>query len=343
MVNDVNEDFKSNNKTDKVKIVEQDGYYGTTREWLVGRGKLGDFIFGDQREEKEIMTLDFGHPYAASGRKEPRTEYVNISRYDIEEITKKVTDDVILSGYRGNIADEVIRKVKEDYEVEYRFRAYTKASLWNNHITERVFKKGYGEYAEISTEEDIKPYLTDNEYDTKLIGANFYAYRLKGSSLYGEEGIKYIIEKYIKNEYTYCTKLGKSIIPDKYLNDGKAGVEAWKTEKAGKNKNNSIEKQILKKIKIEKRNLAFDKFNTVMKALLKEGTAKDWSMVQLSIDGRWATNRRLKTINKYIFKGNDKELITLSEEEIEKRCKSYWVKELMDAIERIKKEDFTEK
>jgi hypothetical protein len=69
----------------------------------------------------------------------------------------------------------------------------------------------------------------------------------------------------------------------------------------------------------------------------------DWSTVFLSIDGHWNKSRTIKTINKFILTGGDDELLTITEEEIGKRCRSYWIDTLEEVVEKVKKMEFKKK
>lgn len=349
MENENNEQIKE--LKDKMLREKTDGYYGITREWCVAK-VTGDRLLGPSErdrygsyaysEDDLLMKMDFGKPRADMPRRSD--ERIGIPSYDVQEMVENVTNAVMESGTREDIVSEVIKKVKEDYELEVRFKTFTKGSDWMNHATNTLQRKIE---TPIATVENIKPYLSENEYDVNIYyeGINYYTPK---NRYYGANAIKYLVNKILKEKYTYCVKMGKNIVPDEYIKLGKEGIDSWRREKISKNKNNSIEKQMLKKIKYQKKQDAFVTFNDVMAAMLNEKGSRNWDLAFLSVDGRWNTGRRLKTINKYILNVSDNELVTMSEEEIEKRCKSYWVAELTQAIERIKnlefkKEEETEK
>lgn len=337
MNNENNEQTKElKNKMLREKAV---GYYGITREWCVAK-VTGDRFLGPSeremygsysyREDELLMKMDFGKPRSEMQRRSD--ECAGISSYDVQEMVENVTEAVMESGTREDIVSAVINKVKEDYELEVRFKTFSKGSDWMNHVTNILQKKTE---TPIATVDDIKPYLSENEYDVNIYYAGISYYTAK-NRYYGENVIKYLVNKILKEKYTYCVKMGKNIVPDDYIKLGKEGIERWRQEKSSGNKQNSIEKQMLKKIKLQKRQNAFMTFNDAMAAMLNEKGSRNWDLVFLSVDGRWSTNRRMKTINKYILNVSDNELVTMSDEEIEKRCKSYWVAELTQAIERIK-------
>ena len=327
---------------DKMLSVREDGYYGIAREWCVAK-VTGDRLLGPSErdrfsgaysEDDLLMKLDFGRPRTDMQRRSD--ERIGITSYDVQEMVGNVTAEVMESGTREDIASTVVKKITEDYELEVRFKAFTKGSDWMNHASNTLQKKTE---TPIATVENIKPYLSDNEYDVNIYYEGISYYTPK-NRYYGENAIKYLVNKMLKEKYTYCVKMGKNIVPDDYIKLGKEGIERWRQEKSNGNKNNSIEKQMLKKIKYQKKQKAFDIFNDAIAAMTNEKGSRNWELVLLSVDGRWNTARRLKTINKYILNVSDNELVTMSDEEIEKRCKSYWVAELTQAIERIKNLEF---
>lgn len=326
---------------DKMLKKKEDGYYGITREWCVAK-VTGDRLLGSSErdrfssysEDDLLMKLDFGRPRTDMQRR--GDERIGITSYDVQEMVGNVTAEVMESGMREDIASTVVKKIKEDYELEVRFKTFTRGSDWMNHAYNTLQKKGK---TPIATVENIKPYLSVNEYDTNIYYEGISYYTPK-NRYYGENAIKYLVNKILKEKYTYCVKTGKNIVPDDYIKLGKEGIERWRQEKSNGNKQNSIEKQMLKKIKLQKKNDAFTTFNDVMAAMLNEKGSRNWDLAFLSVDGRWNTGRRMKTINKYILNVSDNELVTMSDEEINKRCKSYWVAELTQAIERIKNLEF---
>ena len=335
MNNENNEQTKE--LENKMLSEKANDYYGITREWCVAKitgdkllGPIERDRFSSYSEDELLMKMDFGRPRTEMQNRS--NERVGVTSYDVQEMVENVTEAVMESGTREDIVSEVIKKVKEDYELEVRFKTFTKGSDWMNHVTNTLQKKAE---TPIATIENIKPYLSENEYDVNIYYEGISYYTPK-NRYYGENVIRYLVNKILKERYTYCVKMGKNIVPDDYIKSGKEGIERWRKEKSSGNKQNSIERQMLKKIKYQKRQKAFDVFNDAMSVMLNEKGARNWELVFLSVDGRWNTGRRMKTINKYILNVSDNELVTMSDEEIEKRCKSYWVAELTQAIERIK-------
>lgn len=335
MNNENNEQVKE--LKDKMLNEKADSYYGIAREWCVAK-VTGDRLLGSSErdryssysEDELLMKMDFGKPRTEMQNRS--NERIGVTSYDILGMVESATEAVMESGTREDIVSAVIKKIKEDYELEVRFKTFTKGSDWMNHVSNTLQKKTE---TPIATVENIKPYLSDNEYDVNIYYEGISYYTAK-NRYYGENVIKYLVNKILKEKYTYCVKMGKNIVPDDYIKLGKEGIDRWRQEKSNGNKANSIERQMLKKIKYQKKQKAFDIFNDAIVAMTNERGSRNWDLVFLSVDGRWNTGRRLRTINKYVLNVSDNELVTMSDEEIEKRCKSYWVAELTQAIERVK-------
>lgn len=314
-------------------------FYGIERKWCVAK-ITGDTMIGTTErvdtygEEAFLFDLDFGKPRQENAQRSQ--EHISISRFDFQDAISNLLDDVMKSGSRNVIADECVERFKKEYELKVKYTSYEKGGDWISRVGCSLQKKETT--TPIATVENIKPYLSENEFDVKVYWSGM-AFFTTQKSYYGENAIKYLVDKLLKEKYTYCTKMGKNIVPDEYIKLGKEGIERWRQEKSNKNKNNSIEKQTIKKIKAEKRNNAFIYFNDVIREMLNENGKHEWDKVFLAVDGRWNKGRRLNTVKKNILDMTDDELITISDEEIKNRCKEYWKKELKEAIRRIEELD----
>lgn len=335
-----NENKQTEELKDNMLSQKETSFYGVEREWCVGK-ITGDTMVGTTErrdaygDDTLVFKLDFGKQRA--DMKHRGDERIGVHRFDFQEVISHLVDDVMESGVRGIIEDECIEKFKKDYEIVVRYRSYERGSDWMGHVSCDLKKKDAT--IPIATMSNIKPYIADNEYDVYVYweGVSYFTTQ---KNYYGENALRYMVSKFLKERYTYCTKMGRNIVPDDYIKLGKEGIERWRREKMNSNKNNSIEKQTIKKIKTEKKTNAFMYFNDVIRAMLNERGQHDWGTAFLSVDGRWSSSRRVKTINKGVLNVTDNELITMSDEEIRNRCKEYWKKELQEAIERIEELDF---
>ena len=317
----------------------EDSYYGIERKWLVKQMNPKElFKFTESVERREVLSLDFGKPTDDTRR---YNEFLGLHYFDIKDVIETITDSTMESGTRGNIVEEVIKNFYDNYVLDVIYTSYTKASAWHSHCRMEVHKKDGNIWKEedLATVEEIKEYLSEEERNVTA-EMDCFGYHTSKNSYYGEKAIEYLVNKMLKEKYTYCVKCGKNIVPDEYLKEGAAGIQRWKSEKSSSNKQNSVEKQVLKQIKREKRKIAYSKFFDCMQEISKGGS---YDMVHMNVDGQWNKSRTDKTIRKYILTGGEDELVTISEEEIEKRCKSYWVYELEQLIEKIKKIEFKQR
>lgn len=344
----MNNEYKLSKKPEEKFIVtdnREDGYMGISRKWCV-RKLNPQYMFGEggKQDRADVVVLDFGKPFAerfnVGGKKE---EYINVYRWDVVETINKITEDIMRSGYRGNILDKVLETLSDDYVIDIEYTSYSKATSWNNHFNMRLQKKEDSEFSDndIAKAEDIKPYLSENEMDT-VCTADSYSYHTSKNSYYGKDAVEWLVNKWLKDHYTYCVKNGKNIIPDEYLADGESGIERWKKEKSSKNKANSVEKQVIKQLKQQKVRTAMNAFNDAMKFMLGEGSNRqhDWHQVVLTVDGRWSSSRKYATVRKNIIDVDDNTLITMSDEEIQKKCIKYWTGILEQALKDVKETQF---
>lgn len=144
------------------------------------------------------------------------------------------------------------------------------------------------------------------------------------------------INKYIRNNLTYCLKKGKLIVPDEYIDKGEAGIEEWRQIKSANNKNNSIEKKMLKDIVRDKKVFAHDCIYKAMDVAMSTDTV-DWTIPKLTIDGRWNRQRVSKLVTKVLGTKDKQKIIEMSKQEIMNRAKAYWKQQLMDAYNNLDK------
>lgn len=149
-----------------------------------------------------------------------------------------------------------------------------------------------------------------------------------------KEKVRKAIKKVAANELTYCLKSGNVIVPDEYLNKGEAGIKEWIDIKRSGNKNNSIEKQMLKEAAAKKRAFAQTTMYRTMHTLLS-ANEHDWSMPNLEIDGRYNKTRTQKLVTKILDTKDRQKLFDTSEEEILNKFKEYWKDVLMNAYNAV--------
>lgn len=143
------------------------------------------------------------------------------------------------------------------------------------------------------------------------------------------------IDKFIKEELTYCLKKDEVIVPQEYLDKGEEGIKEWRDIKASKNKNNSIEKKILRQAVQDKKAYAMDVMYKVMDAAMNN--THDWSIPSITIDGRWNKQRTQKLVNKILKNKSQQFYIDVDKKEIVEEFKDYWKDILMTAYNNVDK------
>lgn len=146
-----------------------------------------------------------------------------------------------------------------------------------------------------------------------------------------------VVKKFIRNELTYCLKLNKVIIPQEYLDKGKEGIKEWRGVKSSSNKNNSIEKRMLKQIAKNKRQYATRAMCYMMSTITN--TNNSWRVPAIDIDGRYNSEKTRRLISQLINTKDSSALISMSEDDIVNKFKEHWKKVLMDAYNAVDKFD----
>lgn len=145
--------------------------------------------------------------------------------------------------------------------------------------------------------------------------------------------VKKFIKKIIRNELTYCLKKGKVIIPKEYLSKGRDGIIEWRNLKSSSNKNNSMEKRIIKQTYRDKKRFAMNNMYNILNAITEPNHS--WKVPSLAIEGRY-NQQKMSALFSYVFKDVSKqEFLEMSEEAIVNKMKYHWKKILMDSCKAI--------
>ena len=147
-----------------------------------------------------------------------------------------------------------------------------------------------------------------------------------------------LIKRFVRDNLTYCIKQNKIIVPEEYLAKGKAGIEEWRELKASKNKNNNMEKRMLRSMIREKK----EKNISQMKRLMwrfprgqEDPNTVDWSIPYLNLYGSGNTAMAKKLVTQIMGGQTDAELLNMTEEDVDKKFKEYWKETLRRAIKQI--------
>lgn len=153
-----------------------------------------------------------------------------------------------------------------------------------------------------------------------------------------DEKVPKAVAKFIKEKLTYCIKEGKVIIPEEYLAKGKDGIEEWRELKRSGNKNNSVEKRILRQVVADKKAYMYSCMYKSMNTIV--GTSYDWRIPTLEVEGRFNKGKTSKLITKLFGKSAKLKLVDIKDEDIEDKVREYWKKILMDAYNAVDKCDY---
>ena len=264
--------------------------------------------------------------------------YDTIGRFMYEEIANGVKENL-----QAKVKEDVLKsKIKTVLVIEDRPDGF------NNAYIDFIYEDGLEQtddliYDEAKMAEDIKrvkrkqySYNRDDEemfvYIEK-VQASIYAYTWRDAKTLLDK----LIKKFVRENLTYCIKQNKIIVPEEYLAKGKAGIEEWRGLKASKNKNNNMEKRMLRSMIREKKISNLEQMRTLVWRFPRgvETNEYDWNVPNLSIygSGNKAMCHRLMT--KILGKKTDQELLNMTKEDVDKVYKEYWKGVLKKAIEQI--------
>lgn len=262
----------------------------------------------------------------------------------LDDMVKNKITNSVLNKYKDNIQEKVLNDI---LDTEVRFLAKVERK-----DKDRI---NVTAYEEIGGEREVRYEYSDDikEFEELAKKATKNAsYSGNGETVYLEkiaadvyvhsfneltETITKAINKYIRNNLTYCLKNGKLIIPDEYLDKGEKGVEEWRGIKSSNNKSNSIENKLIKDAVNEKKRYAYDSVCRAMDKVLSYGDSHDWTIPRLMIDGKYNKQRTQKLAAKILDTKDKQKLIEMSEQEIIDKAKEYWKKKLMDAYNEVDK------
>lgn len=270
-----------------------------------------------------------------------QSQSVNISQYDLKNITEKTTDETFMGGYDGDI----VKKVSEDI-LSKKVVVFVTVGEESVSIITDVGEKEKRNYVYDTKElegklDNLKLDASFYRHDAEKPKVNFESLKLTigGMYYYHKQDFVNKIPKmakaFIRSKYTYCTKNGKNIVPKEYLDKGEKGVAEWQQLKKSSNKNNSIEKRLITQTVREKRNFAFACAREVECKIGSVGSS--WSIPRLTVDGCWNAGKNTKLVSQ-LFSTKDKNaMMTIENEEVLRKVKNHWKFELEKAINEIDK------
>lgn len=278
-----------------------------------------------------------------------RNSDMELRLYDdqIYKAAKKIMLEKMFSGSTNNIEKEtfdeimnsklkalaIIRKDTRDDYSRLSMENCFEGSDEYGHIYEEKYEMS-NDFEEFEEKvKDVKnktSYSSDSEY-VLLERIKIYAYSRTFENLCTR--IQKQIKKLIRNELTYCLKNGVCIVPKEYLDRKEEGIKDWRETKASGNKNNSMEKRMLRTIVKNKKNYAYDVMYQIMN---KIASNQSWSIPSLEVEGRYNATKTAKLVSKIFDNKKDMQYyINLTEEEINEKFRKYWKDKLMEAYNEV--------
>lgn len=154
---------------------------------------------------------------------------------------------------------------------------------------------------------------------------NAYQYRFGNIK---EEVTKWTRQS-INNNLKYCMKKDKIIVPEEYIAKGEAGIKEWQEIKRSGNKNNSIEKKMLKQVFATKRSVALGNMEYIIECITRIG--RRWDIPELTVEGKWNKGKMRKLVAEVLRTNMRKDFMAMSDDEAFEKIKEYWKNILMDA------------
>ena len=169
----------------------------------------------------------------------------------------------------------------------------------------------------------------DEEVMVEELSISISTYRYNNT----DDRVAQLVKKFIRDNLTYCMKNGALIVPEEYLQRGKEGIEEWREKKRSSNKNNSIEKKLLREVIAAKKRFTAKTMDAIMYKIVAQNS--DWSLPVIEIDGRFNKQKTNKLVAKVLKDVSPQELIEISEDEVITKIKEYWKERLMDAYNAV--------
>lgn len=275
-----------------------------------------------------------------------RTSTTNfrVSDSEIYTFVKKIFYDELTAGTRENLEQIVFDKIYNNkIKIIAGFEASPNGSClprigFDSGVYEKSLKEEGTKVEYTKDDKELEKELkkckqknmyTDDKY-VLLEDMRITAYTFHFTNI--SKNIKKIIKKFIREEFTYCIKSNKVIVPEGYIKRGEEGVTEWRQIKQQNNKSNSMEKQILKQTFAEKKAYAHD---CIFRTAIVIKTNAFWSKPYITVDGVYSKTRIDKLVCELYDTKNKKQFMEMSDAEILQRAKDYWERDLKQAIRAV--------
>lgn len=261
----------------------------------------------------------------------------------LDELVSKKIKSLVLNKYDGNILEDTMEQIL-DTEVRFlgkvskdekRVKTTVDFEVGDNRSDTFEYSDNLEEFEEMVKQSTRNVSYSGDREVVYLEQVSAVTYKHSFENFKKE--VKKEINKFVRNNLTYCLKNGKIIIPDEYLDKGEKGIEEWRDIKSSKNKSNSIENKLIKETVNAKKQYAYDAMYKVMDKIISANSSHDWTLPRLVIDGKWNKQRTQKLATKILGTKDKQKLIEMPEQEIMDKAKEYWKQQLMDAYNEVNK------
>lgn len=147
------------------------------------------------------------------------------------------------------------------------------------------------------------------------------------------EKISKMPKRIIKDELPYCLRKGKLSVPKSYLDKGMLGVNEYISVKRKANKNNGMEKRMLRDI-VRNKKCRLDAALNKVEARIS-CVSNRWNIPALDVDGRFNQSKCSALITQLLKDKTQQQLLGSTDEELLKLAKDYWKEQLTLAIQKI--------
>lgn len=271
---------------------------------------------------------------------------INFGEYKINEMIEKFAYEELLGGRKEKLEETIHKRIMDtetkifirlDLNNAGEYSVSTEFIIGN--CDEELEKMKLEEVDDIEElEEKLKSCTRHSsfsrDYREKIylerVTVRLYSYRFNNLSTMTSK----LIAKFFRENLTYCIKSGVVIVPEEYLEKGKEGINEWREMKKNKNKNNSMEKRILRQALNDKKIFAVKALDLVMHEMCNFPTRR-WDIPGMEIEGRFNQQKVNKLMVHITEATKQQQFMDMSKEEIVKKTKDYWKNILMEAYKRI--------
>lgn len=270
---------------------------------------------------------------------------INIPEYELVDVITAQLSEIFKEKYQGEVSVECLKRVLDNYKVELTLTDSNSKlnENWNWSQISILFYKN-GEKPEKSRE-DYK-YVTLEEFKEnhdKLRGQpqSTDVIEIYTRGYWQSEGILGKLPKMIKKQlntwYKYCLKKDKIIVPDEYL-EKENGIQEYQNIKRSNNKNNSMEKTMMREMVRNKKDDFVCAIESVTHQLFNSYYTDRYSLIHFTMEGNYNQGIKKSTVNKIFDMKHmsDEKLLNYSTEEMKEKIVEFFkedLQELMDKLE----------